>query len=121
MCCTRTSCCVFTVVKIIGDKLKKAFHRISELKEASHRNVSVNSIVDTLAHFSKSNIAEYDNESPNAYRTSTEHMILCFDEQANRLQVEVVTGILFIAPLHDHVSNGDPSQVFLEQQMSLTS
>ena len=50
-----------------------------------------------------------------------EHMILCFDERVNRWQVEVVTGILFIAPLHDHVSNGDLSQVFLEQQMSLTS
>ena len=78
MCYTRTSCCVFIVVKIIGDKLKEAFHRISELKEASHRNVSVNSIVDTFAHFSKSNIAEYDNESPSTYRTSTRTHDLVF-------------------------------------------
>ena len=36
--------------------------------DSSSDNVSVNSMVDTLAHFSKSNIAEYDNKSPNAYR-----------------------------------------------------
>ena len=39
--------------------------------DSSSDSVSVNWIVDTLAHSSKSNIAEYDNESPNAYRTST--------------------------------------------------
>ena len=27
--------------------------------------------MDTLVHFLKSNIAEYDNESPNVYRIST--------------------------------------------------
>ena len=39
--------------------------------DSSSDNVSENSIVDTLVHFLKSNIAEYDNESPNVYRIST--------------------------------------------------
>ena len=38
---------------------------------SSTDSVSVNSIVDIIAYFSKSNIAEYDNERPNAHRTST--------------------------------------------------
>ena len=67
ICCTRTSCCVLIVVKIIGDELKEAFHRAF----FSSDSASVNSIVDTLAYFSKSNIVEYDNESPSSYRTST--------------------------------------------------
>ena len=46
--------------------------------DSSSDNVSVNSIVDTLAYFSKSNKAEYDNESPNVYRTSTRTRDLVF-------------------------------------------
>ena len=52
--------------------------------DSSSDSVSVNSIVDTLAHFSKSNIAEYDNEGPNSTEHQPEHVILRLDERINR-------------------------------------
>ena len=58
------------VVSSLWSKLSPTNWRKHSI-DSSSDNISVNSIGDTLAYFSKSNIAEYDSESPNTYRTST--------------------------------------------------
>ena len=74
---------------------------------SSSDSVSVNSLVVIIAYFTKSNIAEYDNERPNARRTSTKTCDLMNEQTDSKKRWWLVS--FFLVPLHDLVSNGDLS------------
>ena len=83
---------------------------------SSSDSVSVNSIVDIIAYFSKSNIAEYDNERPNAHRTSTKtcDLVIWWTSKVARIRIIFFTFTAFLQTLCNLSTNGNEVfQIFL--------